>query len=572
MQDSFIRSERHYLYQESKEFVDAFPQVSRYLSDLSADPDINRTLDGFTYLCALLNAKLEKEYPQLTAGLMNMLWPNYLQPTPSMTMLQFKNSTNRTIDVPASATVLSREKHDADVQCKFTLTRDIHVSPFNITSITQNINNQEIVINFEATEPVFLTKNEFNALRLYCGSDLHSGYLIYLWLAEYLEEATLLVNDSEYSLRDLSFEPIGFKDINAMFIYPKNTFSGYRLLHEYFCYPEGYLFCDINGIPDYFNKISTNKFSLRLTFQKPLPNTIRLHDELIKTNCAPVRNIFYYDCEPIILSGQRTEYPLAIDYKNKDFYELFAINQVTGWFKDHYRDYALFDGFHHQVTYNKKQPSYYYYVNRYQEANDDQINYTLSFVRDDETIVHGQDEIISIKALCSNGDQAQSLRIGDINVAGDDIPIGVSFSNIACPTKAMRPTLNASLQWTTISSLALNYHSLLNAKSLNQILQNYNFTTLYSHRAEKSLIKLLHSIVGFETNWISYPYEDLKVTGYESTIYIEPSAFNNDGEMYLFGSVIAHFYSQYAAVNSFHFLKLVNSLTSEVYQWKLMNI
>ena len=58
MQDSFIRSERHYLYQESKEFVDAFPQVSRYLSDLSADPDINRTLDGFTYLCALLNAKL----------------------------------------------------------------------------------------------------------------------------------------------------------------------------------------------------------------------------------------------------------------------------------------------------------------------------------------------------------------------------------------------------------------------------------------------------------------------------------------------------------------------------------
>ena len=80
MQDSFIRSERHYLYQESKEFVDAFPQVSRYLSDLSADPDINRTLDGFTYLCALLNAKLEKEYPQLTAGLMNMLWPNYLNP------------------------------------------------------------------------------------------------------------------------------------------------------------------------------------------------------------------------------------------------------------------------------------------------------------------------------------------------------------------------------------------------------------------------------------------------------------------------------------------------------------
>lgn len=572
MQDSFTRNERHYLYQESKEFVDAFPQVSRHLSDPNIDPDINRTLDGLTYLCALLNAKLDNEYPQLTTGLMNMLWPNYLQPTPSLTMLQFKNLTANTLYIPAGATTLSRKRDDNDIQCIFSLTRETAITPFNIANVVGCDDKQTITIYFQADTNVFITKEEFNALRLYCGAEHHSGFLLYLWLAEYLEQATLLINDSEYLLRDLYFKSIGFEDSDAVLVYPKNTFSGYRLLHEYFCYPEGFLFFDIKGIPDYFSKIATKKFALKLTFKRPLPETIKLDDQLLKTNCAPARNLFYHDCEPIILSGQKTEYPLAIDYKNNNYYELFAINQVTGWFNGNYRSYALFDSFHHQVTYNKGLPTYYYYVNRSQLPNKDQINYTLSFIRDDETAINGQDEVISIRALCSNGEWAQSLRIGDINIAGEGIPAGITFSNIAIPTKTMRPPLNASQQWTTISSLALNYHSLLNSTALCQILQNYNFTTLYSHRAEKSLVKLLQSIVSFKTQWVKYPYQDLDITGYESTIYIEPTAFNNEGEMYLFGATIAHFYSQYAAINSFHFLKLINSLTNEEYQWKLMNI
>lgn len=569
-QDSFIRNEQHYLHQESKDFIEEFPQISHFLSEPNLDPDINRTLDGFTYLSGLLNAKLEKEYPQLTSSLMNMLWPNYLQQTPSITIIEFTNLTNSSELVPEGATVSSEAQVDSTVRCPFRIARDTWVSPFKIKQ-TEKIAENQLEVHFHSEAPLQLSHDELNRLRIYCGLEHYSGFLLYLWLSEYVQKATLLVNGSEYALPELQFAPVGLKDKESILIYPGNTFGGYRLLHEYFCYPEGFLFFDITGIPDYFNKISTDEFSLRLEFSRSLPETLKVHDELIKTNCSPAINLFYHDCEPIRLNGQKTEYPLAISYQNSDCYELFSIDSVVGWLDNNVRYYSLFDSFHHQIEKNKGRVPLYYHVNRKQRPDSDEIQYSISFVRGDESASYDREEIISVRGLCSNNNEAQHLRLNSVCHAGEGIPSSVTLTNLTYPSKVMRPTLDGSQQWTTISSLSLNYLSLLNRESLSQILQNYNFTTLYSHRAEKTLSKLLQSITRFESEWCQQPYQDLIVEGHKSTIHISPAAFNNDGEMYLFGAVIALFYSQYAAVNSFHFLDMVNSSTNEVYQWKLMN-
>lgn len=571
LQDSFLKNERHYLHQESKEFIEEYPQLSHFLSEPNVDPDINRTLDAFTYLTALLNAKLGKEYSQLTSSLMNMLWPNYLQQTPSITILEFDNHSDKTTTVSAGSTVFSHKVNHSDTHCTFTVSRDTPVSPFTIHRVEQ-LDDESISIHFRTNQPINLTHDELDNLRVYCGLDNHAGFLLYLWLSEYLSQSALLIGENEFTLRDLSFQPVGFKDDDSILVYPGNTFNGYRLLHEYFCYPEGFLFFDIKGIPDYFTQITTTEFALKLTFDRPLPDSIKIHNDLIKNNCAPAINLFSYDCEPILLNGQKTEYPLSINYRQKAYYELFAIEQVTGWVNQHNRHYALFDSFHHQIEQNKGRVPLYYHVNRRQSIYTDEIHYSVSFIRGDETEIYDQDEVISIKALCSNNEIAQNLRIGSICFTDESIPEHIQAKNITYPSKVMRPTLDGSQQWTTISSLSLNYLSLLNKDSLSQILQNYNFTTLYSHRAEKMLAKLLQGITHFDSKATQHPYQDLVVGGHESTIHISPTAFNNEGEMYLFGAVIAHFYSQYAAVNSFHFLNLINSSTNEVYQWKLMNI
>lgn len=571
MLDSYIRQEKDYLERESKKFVEEFPQVSQFLSSPYFDPDINRTLDGFTYLSSLLNAKLHREYPQLTANLMDMLWPNYLQQTPSATVIEFTNPTTTSVLVHTQASVHSAPSAHCPIACTFNTIRDTWVTPFAITRLSAP-SLQTIEVDFYSDKPINLEAAGIHHLRLFLGADTLSSFPLYLYFSEYLSSVTLVIDQQEIALSDLTLTPAGFDTSHATFVYPDNTFSGYRLLHEYFSFTENFLFFDLSGFPDYLNRLNSNIFTLKFQFKRPLPHTLKLTNSSIKVNCVPAINLFFYDCEPICLSGHKTAYPLYINHQNNDCYELFAIENVTGWVNNQPRKYAAFNSFIHQSHYEAGETPLYYHLNRHSTAENEKIHYALSFVRGDEDTLYKTDEIISIRALCSNQDKAQNLRVGDICRSGDNVPPSLSLTNITYPSAVTRPNLNNGLQWTTISSLSLNYLSLLNRDSLCQILQNYNFTAGIHQRADKSLSKLLDSIQQFTSTPHQQYYNDLIVEGHKSTIHVSPAAFNNEGEMYLFGAVIAHFYSQYTTVNSFHFLELVNSSTHEVYQWSLMNV
>lgn len=581
--DSFFRNELHYLHEQSKDFVDEYPQVSYFLSERSTDPDVNRTLDAFAWLSSRLHAKAGSEYPQLTSGLMNMLWPNYLQPTPSITMIEFHNDTHQQHCVVAGSEVLSRTSDYMPIACTFRIARNTWISPFTVSAIHQDKrpNTKSLLIDFSAAQAVNLQSAELNKLRLYCGDDPFASYSLYLWLANYFERAVLVIDGEEYPLADNSLTPVGFKEQESILSYPGNTFSGYRLLQEYFCFPDGFLFFDINGFPQLIDGRSAQQFSLRLEFNRALPVTMKLHKNALKTNCSPAINLFYHDCEPVLLNGFKTQYPLVIDYKNPDSYELFAIDTVTSGYHDNKnsgdessaspRTYYLFDSFQHQFAHDQQATTRYYHINRVQQKHSDAISYSMSFVRGDEAQCCGKEEVISVRALCTNGDEAQNLTPGDICIPTSAIPAGIRLSNISHPSKAMRPILDGSQHWTTISTLSLNYLSLLNKDALAQILQNYNFTALYSRRAEQTLSKILNSIERFETRNARQQYRGHPIQGHESTIHMSPAAFNSHGELYLFGGVLAHFYSSYATVNSFHILNVVNLSTQEVYRWPLLN-
>lgn len=49
-------------------------------AEKDADPDIERLLEGVAFLTGNLRQKIEDEFPELTHGLIKMLWPNYLRP------------------------------------------------------------------------------------------------------------------------------------------------------------------------------------------------------------------------------------------------------------------------------------------------------------------------------------------------------------------------------------------------------------------------------------------------------------------------------------------------------------
>ena len=67
----------------------AHPAIAPMLSGSSADPDVERLLEGVAFLTASLRQKLDDEFPEIIHEYMQLLFPHYLRPlqlfTPGMT-------------------------------------------------------------------------------------------------------------------------------------------------------------------------------------------------------------------------------------------------------------------------------------------------------------------------------------------------------------------------------------------------------------------------------------------------------------------------------------------------------
>jgi len=77
------------------EFAEQFPKIAGRLGGLDEfqgcqDPFVERLIEGFAFLAARVQLKLDAEFPRFTQSLIETIYPHYLAPTPSMCIVQFK--------------------------------------------------------------------------------------------------------------------------------------------------------------------------------------------------------------------------------------------------------------------------------------------------------------------------------------------------------------------------------------------------------------------------------------------------------------------------------------------------
>src|SRR5438874_2393502 len=89
MSNTYYQDELQYLREVGPEFARVNPEIARFLADRGSDPDVERIMEGVAFLCGRIRQKLDDELPELTANMMSLLWPHYLRPIPSMTIMEF---------------------------------------------------------------------------------------------------------------------------------------------------------------------------------------------------------------------------------------------------------------------------------------------------------------------------------------------------------------------------------------------------------------------------------------------------------------------------------------------------
>ena len=363
-----------------------------------------------------------------------------------------------------------------------------------------------------------------------------------------------------------------------MLPYPKNVFDGYRIIQEFLAFPQRFYGFQLNNLAHYWPTDDTASVQIELHFQRALPDDIKVRQQDVALYCIPAINLFDYTAEPIVLSGERTQYPLVPSGNQDQLYEIFDVTDVTSTEKDvngedgpKERAYPAFESFQHEIERKQNRTRLYYRLAIAANVADDSLEHYLSFMRGDEAAYMGRNETLSIRLHCTNGTLPEALSVGDIDVPSQKTPPFVTFSNITVPAPTCRPILDSSLHWTLISNLALNYLSLLKPEPLKNILRIYDFAAFHDRQVERRSQKRLAGIVSIDTQPIDRLIGGCPVRGLQSTLTLDPEAFTCEGDMYLFATVLSQFFTLYSSVNSFHLLKMHNQGNNEDYTWELMS-
>ncbi|MCF6345441.1 MAG: type VI secretion system baseplate subunit TssF [Thiomicrorhabdus sp.] len=575
-----FRDELAYLRLQGKEFSQQNPGLSRFLSDESTDPDIERLLEGFAFLSARLRHKIEDDFPELTHTMLNLLWPNYLRPVPSSTIIQFspvEHAITGKQVIPRHTQL--RSKPVDGTACLFRCTHEVPIYPLSLTAADGTASRESSVmgLDFKTLSSIPFNETGCDHLPIFISEDDYTAQILYLWIFQYLDHVRVITDgDRVTTLPASCVKPMGFSSEDALLPYPDNVFDGYRILQEYLSNPERFYFFDVTQLDSVWPTSTVDTIRIEFCFNRPLPEDIKVRKSSFALYCTPAVNLFEYDADPIRLTGKATDYPLRPSDRLPDHYEVFSIDRVTGWAskeKDRQqrgRSYKAFESFEHELESMEGRPVYYFQSRIQRSLSNVGFSHSIRFMRDDDTHFDpNETETISIELTCSNRDLPNALAVGDICLPTEQIPSFITFRNITRPTAALRPLLDESLHWNLVSNMSQNYRTLLKPEPLCNMINSYDFRASVDQQARRHSQQRLAGICDIKTSPIDLLLEGLPIRGLKSELYLDPDKYLSEGEMFLFGTVLSHFFSLFSSINSFHSLDVINTHNKEVYTWPL---
>ncbi|TWD46103.1 type VI secretion system protein ImpG [Agrobacterium vitis] len=571
MAESFLErynDELFALRKRAEKFARAFPKIAgrlRMSGDVADDPHVERLIQSFAYSAARVRQKLDDEFPELTDSLLETLYPHYLAPLPSMSIVRFEPSAVlATMQLLPRHSEITTEEVAGEI-CQFRTTQDVELLPLTITSAA--LTGQPI----DAPAPPFAGAAGCLRLSLRSTGPKKDSFAsmgikrMTLFVASAWQQATglyeLLANQCmgialarHADDRNAVFLPAsnlrvkGFAADEAMLPTPASSFDGYRLLTEFFALPQKFLYLDIDGL-DRWPGDDCEMYIYLKSSDPRLERTVSASDFALNT--APVINLFHQVSEPIKLDGSRTEYSLLSDSRRHRTREIFAIDNVK--ISDGSGDELWSYPFFARVQNGTDSGIFWQATRRFDE--DDGLSDTdIAFVDRERGPLGPTSVTASVDSLCLNRDLPERLPFGGghpILKLGKRSEAIDTVTALLPPTPSVRMNSKTARQWRLVSHLMLNHLSLFDngGAALKDIL------SLYAFRDVPETRQLVEAISKVEAKNALARLGPAMVPGLDITIEFDPAMIDRSAA-FVFGSVLNHFCGLYTSVNSFTRLTL----------------
>jgi type VI secretion system protein ImpG len=592
----YYERELTFLRQMGVEFADKYPKIASRLSlepDKCEDPHVERLLEAFAFLAARVHLKIDDEFPEITEALLSIIYPHFIRPVPSMTIADFRVNPEQGqigagLKIPRGAVLSSRPV--GGVPCKFRTCYDTYIWPLSVVAAEWKTPDRlqpaikapeaaaALRIELKCWPDITFEKLRPNPLRFFLNGE--SGLIHTLYELLCSRCTGILVRDPTpgsrvrpVDLRPDALRPVGFAEDEGMLPYPRRSFTGYRLLHEYFTFPEKFFFLDLTGL----DAALANGFKDRaeLIFliapfelaDRRQALELGVTEKTFQTACAPTVNLFQQTAEPILLTQRRFDYPIVPDIRRPNATEIFSVDEVVSVRPDSQEPvrFEPFYSFRHGHSGGRGQVFWMASRRASGRRDDDGTEMFLSLVDLEQRPVAPDVDSLTVRLTSTNRDLPSRLPFG--MESGDfELESGAPVHSIMAlrkPTPALRPPTGKASLWRLVSHLSLNYLSLVTEgrEALQEILKLYNFTNSSYSVKQIEGITDLKSRPQFariiSENGITF------ARGTRVEMELDEENFVGGGA-YLFASVMEHFLGLYVTLASFSQLSVSTRQRKEV--------
>ena len=586
------------------EFAERYPKLAGNLqarADACADPHLERLIQASALLNARVAKLLDDGQAGFTEALLGMLYPHTLRPMPSCSIARIDHgdaglggvaghgAVGAAVTLPRGTPMTALgQAGTAASACRFRSVYDAVVAPVAMRAVWFEPYIEapaRVRMPAEAGAAICITLEMAGIVGVVGGSGLASLGLARLRVfidGEPSLRATLrdtlfmhatcacVEADGQWErLGKAPISTVGFAEDDALLPAAPSEHAAYRLLSEYFAFPEKFDFFDIDlravlaAAPAGCARLTLRLALSGLRPDMPAAQILRaLGADNLALGCTPVVNLFAQQATPIRITHALSSYPLMPDQlPGSEIYSIDAVYLVRKLpHGEHVDEFFPYYSLRHGGEACRK--------GRYWLANRDRTlasgaavhDFSLTLVDHDFSPLQIEEATASVRVTCTNRDAPHYMEYGrgrgDLGVDGalGRFPIRL----LRRPTLSHRPGAGGDSQSGLLSHLALNHRSLTQEglPALAAMLR------LYARPGDAVSQRQIDGVTGVSSRpaacWLRQARGSAYLRGIDVTVTLDEEAYAGSG-LHLFAQLLDHLFGLHVHLNSYTRLLIVSA-------------
>lgn len=569
----------------SREFAKEYPALAGHMGMTNGsidDPSISQLVQAVALLNARTAMRLDDGHAEFTEAMLQVNAPHSLQPFPSSAIVHFDTSAGMESGGQTHirrGAILNSVEYQG-VVCRFRTVFDVALVPVAVMDATFHPSirmplslrrpsdvTSSIQIELASLAPSLglaeLAQGQGGTLRLFLDGDpvlcaALRDTLLLRALHAYVQA------DGDEQWRPLAHVPLreaGFELQEAMLPQRANMQPSWRLLTEYFAYPDKFNFVDIDlgtiarGVPPGCRRAVLHLALGGIRHDDDLVQLLRpLSAVNLQSNCTPVINLFPQAAIPIECDHAEPDYALVPSPDHAHAYDIHSIDAVQMLRKsarnDALTDFYPYYSLCHGIAGGKL--GHYWLLRRDEvmACTHPGHEYRIALVDLGKNPLALEAATVSVTLTCSNRYLPHDLPWG--RPEGD---LFLDSAELTSPIRLLRkPSAPCrypdTAHWSLIAQLSLNLRALLDGglPALKEML------LLHDIRSSPVVRRMIAGIRSWShkraRHWLPHPEGGSHVYGVEVSIALDLHAFAGIS-LHGFIRVLDCFLGQHAPLNSF---------------------